>query len=49
MDYRALQTEILANADCAPYIVTNEMQKDPDAYAKDAAIAGIISAAMYAT
>lgn len=43
MDYRALQTEILANEACAQYVVTNDMPKDPDAYAKDAAIAAILS------
>ena len=45
MDYRALQTEILGSAECAPFVVTNEMPKDPEYAAKDAAIAELISAA----
>lgn len=45
MDYRALQAEILADGYCAPFIVTNEMPKDPEYAAKDAAIAELISAA----
>ena len=45
MDYRALQAEILANGYCAPFIVTNDMPKDPEYASKDAAIAELISAA----
>ena len=45
MDYRALQTEILGSAECAPFVVTNEMPKDAGYAAKDAAIAELISAA----
>ena len=35
MDYRALQAEILGNAECAPFVVTNEMPKDAGYAAKD--------------
>jgi hypothetical protein len=43
VDYLALRTAILANADCQPHIVTNEMPKQ-DARAKDQAIADILNA-----
>ncbi len=39
MNYTALKAAILANADCTQYVVTNDMPKDPDSYAKDSAIA----------
>lgn len=43
---RALQSAILANADCAQYAVTNDMPKvpGPEAVARDRAIAEIMSA-----
>lgn len=44
MDYVALKAAILANADCAPYAITNDVPKDPDYYAKDSAIADIFNA-----
>jgi hypothetical protein len=44
MNYTALKAAILANADCTPYVVTNDMPKDPDYYAKDSAIADIFNA-----
>lgn len=44
MNYANLKTAILANADCTQYVVTNDMPKDPDYYAKDSAIAGIFNA-----
>lgn len=44
MNYSALKAAILANADCTQYVVTNDMPKDPDYYAKDAAIAAIFNA-----
>jgi len=44
IDYLVLKNAILANAACQPYIVTNDMPKDPDAYAKDKAIADIFNA-----
>jgi hypothetical protein len=43
MNYTALKVAILANADCTPYVVTNDMPKDPDYYAKDSAIAAIFN------
>lgn len=43
MIYSELKAAILANADCAPYVVTNDMPKDPDYYAKDSAIADIFN------
>lgn len=44
MDYSALRTAILANADCRPHIVTNAMPKQ-DARVQDQAIADILNAA----
>lgn len=44
MNYAALKTAILANADCTQYVVTNDMPKDLDYYAKDSAIADIFNA-----
>lgn len=44
MDYAALRTDILARAECAPYVVTPDMPKDPDYYAKDSAIAALLNA-----
>ena len=41
---RALQSAILADADCAAHVVTNDMGKVPDAPAKDRAIADIMNA-----
>lgn len=43
MDYLALKQAILANANCAQYVITNDMPKDPDYYAKDSAIADIFN------
>lgn len=39
IDYVALKAVILAKPDCQNYIVTNDMPKDPEYYAKDMAIA----------
>lgn len=44
MNYSALKAAILANADCAQYVVTNDMPKDHDYFAKDSAIADIFNA-----
>lgn len=44
MNYSALKAAILANADCASYVITNDMPKDPDYYAKDSAIADLFNA-----
>ena len=44
MNYTALKTAILANADCTQYVVTNDMPKDRDYYAKDSAIADLFNA-----
>ena len=44
MDYLALKNAILGSADCAAYIVTNDMPKDPDYLSKDQAIADIFNA-----
>lgn len=44
MDYAALYAEILSREDCGPYVVTNDMPKDPDYAAKDRAIAELLSA-----
>lgn len=47
MDYRALQNEILNGpkaAECLPFVVINDMPKDPDYRAKDQAIADLINA-----
>lgn len=44
IDYPALKAAILARPDCQPYVVTNDMPKDPDYYAKDKAIADIFNA-----
>ena len=41
---RALQADIMANAECAPYIITPDMGKVDGAAKKDHAIAGILSA-----
>jgi hypothetical protein len=43
MNYANLKTAILANPDCAQYVVTNDMPKDPDYYVKDSAIADIFN------
>ena len=43
MDYTQLKTAILANTDCQPYIITNDMPKDRDYYSKDSAIADIFN------
>lgn len=44
MNYAALKAAILANADCTQYVVTNDMPKDPQYFAKDSAIADIFNA-----
>lgn len=44
MNYTALKAAILANADCTPYVVTNDMPKDLNYFAKDSAIADIFNA-----
>lgn len=44
MNYPALKAAILANNDCAPYVITNDMPKDPNYYAKDSAIADLFNA-----
>lgn len=44
MNYSALKAAILANADCTQYVVTNDMPKDPQYFAKDSAIADIFNA-----
>jgi hypothetical protein len=44
MNYQALKAAILASADCAQYVVTNDMPKDLGYYAKDVAIAEIFNA-----
>lgn len=46
MDYLALKQAILANSDCTQYVVTNDMPKDPNYYAKDSAIAEIFNTAV---
>lgn len=46
MDYRALQNEILNGPKAAkflPFVVTNNMPKDPDYKAKDQAVADLIN------
>ena len=43
MNYSALKTAILANADCTQYVVTNDMPKDPDYFEKDCSIAAIFN------
>lgn len=45
MNYTALKTAILANADCTPYVVTNDMPKDPDYFEKDSSIAAVFNVA----
>lgn len=45
MNYRALKAAILANADCTPYVVTNDMPKDPDYFEKDSSIAAVFNVA----
>ena len=45
MDYLALKQAILANSNCTQYVITNDMPKDPDYYAKDSAIAEIFNTA----
>lgn len=44
MNYTALKAAILANADCTPYVVTNDMPKDPDYFEKDSSIAAVFNA-----
>lgn len=44
MNYANLKTAILTNADCIQYVVTNDMPKDPQYFAKDSAIADIFNA-----
>lgn len=44
MNYTALKAAILGNTDCTPYVVTNDMPKDLNYYAKDSAIAEIFNA-----
>jgi len=44
MDYTSLKLAILANQDCQPYIVTNDMPKDLDYFSKDRAISDIFNA-----
>jgi len=44
MNYTALKAAILANADCTAHVITNDMPKDLDYYAKDSAIADIFNA-----
>jgi hypothetical protein len=44
MNYIDLKAAILANAECQPYVITNDMPKDLDYAAKDAAIATIFNA-----
>lgn len=46
MDYLALRSSILSGPNapaCAEHVVTNDSPKDPDYYAKDCAIAALIS------
>lgn len=43
MDYAALKAAILANPDCAQYVVTNDMPKDPAYFEKDSSIAAIFN------
>lgn len=43
MNYAALKQTILDNADCQPYIVTNDLPKDTGYAVKDAAIAAILN------
>lgn len=45
MNYTALKAAILANADCTPYVVTNDMPKDPDYFEKDSSIAAVFNVA----
>ena len=45
MNYIALKAAILANADCTPYVVTNDMPKDPDYFEKDSSIAVVFNVA----
>jgi hypothetical protein len=45
MDYLALKQAILANQDCAQYVITNDMPKDSSYAVKDAAIADIFNTA----
>jgi hypothetical protein len=44
MNYTDLKAAILATAECQPYVITNDMPKDYDYAAKDAAIATIFNA-----
>ena len=44
MNYIALKAAILANADCTPYVVTNDMPKDLDYFEKDSSIAAVFNA-----
>lgn len=47
MNYIALQAEIMSgpkSAECAPFVITNDMPKDPDYKAKDQAIADLLNA-----
>lgn len=43
MDYIQLKQAILGKGDCQPYIITNDMPKDREYYAKDSAIAEIFN------
>ncbi len=44
MNYQSLKAAILANTDCQPFIITNDMPKDPNYLIKDSAIADIFNA-----
>lgn len=43
MNYSDLKAAILANADCAQHVVTNDMPPDPDYFEKDSSIAAIFN------